>query len=61
MSDQIGLGLEHLLAGAIHANGGQLVFDVEHILSEDIIGKQIAITVDDGIATIELVDDEVDE
>lgn len=58
MAEETGIGLEHLLAGAIHAGGGKLVFDIEHILSEDNYDKQISLVVEDGVATITLVEAE---
>lgn len=61
MADGNEIGLEHLLAGAIRANGGELVFPVEDILAEDNFDKQISLVVEDGIATITLVDGEVTE
>lgn len=53
--EEVSIGLEHLIAGAIHANGGELVFDIEHILTDDNVDKQIHLSVEDGIATITLV------
>ena len=55
-NEEVNIGLEHLIAGAIHANGGELVFGVEHILTDDIVDKQIHLDVTDGTATITLVD-----
>lgn len=55
---ELNIGLEHLIAGAVHANGGELVFGIEHILTDDIVDKQIHLVVDDGVATITLVDTE---
>lgn len=52
------IGLEHLIAGAIRANGGELVFNVEDILHEDNFDKQISLVVEDGVATITLVEAE---
>lgn len=59
--ESLNIGLEHLLAGAIHANGGELVYDVDHILSDDIVDKQIGMTVDEGVVTIRLVEPEGEE
>ena len=56
--EENGIGLEHLLAGAIRANDGALTFPVEAMLHPDNEGKQIAITVDGDMATVELVDPE---
>lgn len=50
------IGLEHLLAGAIRANGGELVFGIEDILHEENYDKQISLSVVDGVATITLVE-----
>jgi hypothetical protein len=61
MSDS-GLTVEHLLAGAILANGGELEFDVENVLSDEIVGKVISVTVTDNLLKVALADpDEVPE
>jgi len=56
-NQEVEIGLEHIIAGVIHANGGELVFGVEHILTDDILDKQIHLVVEDGIATVTLVED----
>lgn len=57
MSDEnVNIQIEHLLAGAIIANGGSLTFDIDNILSDEIVGKQFNLSVEDGVATITLVE-----
>lgn len=60
MSDKqdVNIQIEHLLAAAIVANDGSIELDIEDILSDQIVGKQFKLTVDDGRATITLVDGE---
>lgn len=57
----VNIQIEHLLAGAIVANGGELTFGIDTILSDEIVGKQFSLSVEDGIATITLVDPEKEE
>jgi hypothetical protein len=58
MTEENVIQLEHLIAGAIHANGGQLKFNVSHLFADDNFGKQISLVVEDDIAIITLVESE---
>jgi hypothetical protein len=54
--EEFSISLEHIVAGAVVANGGSLVLTTDDILSDEIVGKFIALNVNEGVVTVTLVD-----
>jgi hypothetical protein len=48
---------EHIIAAAVHANGGRLEFTIDDLLADENYGKYIKVEAEDGNVVVTLIDE----